>query len=69
MDAKKCDRCNKYYEPYRQCDEHMTRTGEVYHNVLFNGIILRSNSEYIKNIDLCKECAKSVYEWLTKKEV
>lgn len=63
--AKKCDRCNKLYEPYVKVEKQDINC--------VNGIKLASydlqSIKYfsIRDYDLCKECMESFKEWFKNK--
>lgn len=67
MDAKKCDRCGRYYEPYSIADSHMTRTGDFEYNVKFNNVATFTDDKNKKTYDLCPECAKAFNIWINNK--
>ena len=51
MNAKKCDRCGKLYEPETIIEGYrLTRYSQF-------------NSRYQKKIDLCPECHESLKKW------
>lgn len=50
MDAKKCDRCGRYYEPYSIADSHMTMTGDFEYNVKFNNVATFTDDKNKKNL-------------------
>lgn len=63
--AKKCDRCGKFFEPYNIDAGYIEPT--MYTNILLKDASLekgtyRESGDY----DLCKECNDSFLEWLSK---
>lgn len=72
MDAKKCDRCKKYYDKYvglHKC----SNDGNVYQNyeIPYNRLVV-CNSIYKQTVpnnslDLCPECMQAFDKWLKEK--
>ena len=67
MNAKKCDRCGKYYEPYQRADSHMTSTGNTVYNVKFNCVKICIDDKWCGTFDLCPECAKDFNKWINNR--
>ena len=68
MLAKKCDRCNKYYDEYTEVD------GIVYNSIVFYrrkfGIDTEIPEDFAyKPKDLCKDCLKSLIEWYGSEDI
>lgn len=67
MDAKKCDRCHKYYEPYRGVDpmlphDSCTKYFHPYNYIgFFNNIETDTLNKYV---DLCSDCMDTLRRWL-----
>ena len=57
MNAKKCDRCAKLYENYRDEVNHANAIRLVHRGDDYG-------ATNIKHIDLCPECMKSFTWWL-----
>lgn len=57
MNAKKCDRCGKYYDSYGTNSDHKNTNAVMFVNVDRNG-------HYFSHgiIDLCPECMNEVKE-------
>ena len=67
MNAKKCDKCKKFYEPYKGLHKRgMSPRGEPLFKIPFNQVILE-NSTKRENIDLCPECMQAFDNWLKEK--
>ncbi len=72
MNAKKCDRCKKYYDPYKgvKYGEQMVNTVSVCRVIdddLYSKLIGTENKNglYFKDVkDLCPECAEKFVKWL-----
>lgn len=60
MDAKKCDRCGRYYEP----DVVKFSIGNV--NYQNHGSVYMYPIDLAKSIDLCPECCRSFEQWLNQ---
>jgi hypothetical protein len=59
MNAKKCDRCGKFYVPQIKTTDVITRIEQV---------VLKE--KHITDIcDLCPDCVKAFYDWLRSAEV
>lgn len=54
MNAKKCDRCEKFYEDYGGLE--YIQYGNKYNGMSFFGV----KSLFF---DLCPDCMKSLYDW------
>lgn len=54
MNAKKCDRCGKLYEPEKEDRKR------IEYKVVR---ITYKNSRYKKTLDFCPECEESLKEW------
>ena len=72
MNAKKCDRCKKYYDEYAGIHKR-SEEGTVFQNyeIPYNQLII-NNHTYSKSVpkkcfDLCPDCMIELYKWLTKK--
>lgn len=67
MDAKKCDRCRKFYEPYVGVDPMLpgnsgTKYFHPYNYIgFFNNIRSDSPNKYI---DLCPDCMNTLRRWM-----
>ena len=60
--AKKCDICNKLYEPYVKVKSQNIDAVNGIKLVSFN---LESNKYYsVRDYDLCEECMKSFKEYI-----
>lgn len=61
MNAKKCDRCGKFYDEYNtksfNCDPNIV----TLHQKLNDGICY-----LVKDYDLCPECMAELQEWLNE---
>lgn len=73
MNAKKCDRCKKFYIPYNGFgDGGKDWCGNKIHKYIFNGLKLvqeiEGDKDTVDDIDLCKECAQKFANWLETKE-
>ena len=73
MNAKKCDRCGKFYIPYDGFgDGGKDWFGNKIHKYIFNRLELVQEIEGYKDtvndIDLCQECAQKFSDWLETKE-
>ena len=57
--AKKCDRCGKFYDEYNTCRNNKKPNG-------IQVISLDTNHKYFEYalIDLCPECMDQFQEWL-----
>lgn len=63
-DAKKCDRCGKYYDAESSKDKNFRVNGiTVYQMALINAY-----DHPIHNYDLCDQCARDLFHWLCKEE-
>lgn len=69
MDAKKCDRCKKYYEKYIGINER-NKEENVYkrYEIPYNQLIV-CNSKYSKTVpdkffDLCPDCMVEFDKWI-----
>lgn len=67
MDAKKCDRCRNFYEPYRGInpiipDGPDTRYRHPYNYIVFCNEI--TPNERHKYVDLCPECMERLRRWM-----
>lgn len=60
MNAKKCDRCGKYYEAWYNCEIH---------NAPFDKIKLLKGIDRVCDLDLCPECVDGLAEWLKNGKV
>jgi len=62
MNAKKCDRCGKFYDTYSY---PVTQKGPYRHG---NGLELENevwgNNHYIERFDLCKDCMDELEDFL-----
>ena len=73
MNAKKCDRCGKFYIPYDGFGNGgKDWLGHDMHKYIFNSIKLvqeiGGDGDIVDNIDLCQECAQKFSDWLEMKE-
>ena len=67
MEAKKCDKCKKFYEPYKGLHKWgMSPSGEPLFEIPFNQVILENRTKR-ENIDLCPECMQAFDNWLKEK--
>ena len=67
MEAKKCDRCKKFYELYKGLHKcGMSPSGEPLFEIPFNHVTLE-NWTKSEDIDLCPECMEAFDNWLKKK--
>lgn len=57
--AKKCDRCGKYYDAYNGTDTGKNET---------NGVASMKGSKIIKLHDLCPECNSEFKKWIGEEE-
>lgn len=57
MNAKRCDRCKKYFTDYKEFDGYVRLT-----------IASKSPSRYQVKQDLCQECEQSLKDWFEMKE-
>lgn len=63
-DAKKCDRCGKYYNDGSSKDKNFKVNGEtVYQLALIN-----SSDGRICEYDLCDPCVRDLFHWLCNEE-
>ena len=72
MNAKKCDRCGKFYIPYYGFgDGGKDWVGNKVHKYIFNGLNLiqeiEVDKDIVNDIDLCQECAQDFANWLEMK--
>ena len=59
MEAKKCDKCKKFYEPYKGLHKWgMSPSGEPLFEIPFNKVILENRNKR-ENIDL-NECSRKI---------
>ena len=72
MDAKKCDRCNKYYDKYvglneRDEKENVYQRYEIPYNrlVVCNSIYSKTGPD--SSFDLCPDCMMEFDKWINKK--
>lgn len=57
MNAKKCDRCGKYYEPrQRRYTYLLAKYGD-------------KSIDYTEPVDLCKDCSNELYDWFCMKSL
>lgn len=65
MDAKKCDRCGKLFEPYNV--DAGCKIPSRYTNILLKNLSLAKGMyEEFGEYDLCKECNNSLLKWLSE---
>lgn len=57
--AKKCDRCGKYYDVYNGTDTGMNET---------NGVASVKGNKHVKLYDLCPECNTEFKKWIEEEE-
>ena len=65
-DAKKCDRCGKYYDDESSKDRNFRVNGIPIHQMA----LIDACDHHICEYDLCNECARDLFHWLcNEKEV
>lgn len=61
MDAKKCDRCRKFYDEYNirsfDCDPNAVALYQKQNDGIYY---------IVKKYDLCPDCMAELQEWLSK---
>lgn len=62
MNAKKCDRCGKYYGAWYNAEKH-----DPQFNVPFDKIRLLKGIDRVSDPDLCPKCIDGLAEWLVAK--
>ena len=72
MDAKKCDRCNKYYNKYvglneRNEEEKVYQRYEIPYNQLVVHNSIYRNTVPDSCFDLCPDCMMEFDKWINKK--
>lgn len=68
MNAKKCDRCEKFYDPYKPSADHKYSNMIIFaeDKESFRGLMDISYSE-IRQFELCQECMKDAVEFMQEK--
>ena len=75
MDAKKCDRCNKYYDEYvglneRNEEKNVHQRYEIPYNRLIVCNNIHNKAVYSipdSRFDLCPDCMMELDKWINKK--
>lgn len=57
MNAKKCDRCGRYYDNYRKQTYTLRKASEYLHGKDF--------TEDTDEVDLCEKCSIELFEWFS----
>lgn len=63
-DAKKCDRCGKYYDDESSKDKNFKVNGITVHKMA----LIDACDYPIHNYDLCDQCARDLFHWLCNEE-
>lgn len=61
-DAKKCDRCQKYYDEYKV--KVKVKDGDGFHIYPINRIKLGNSLNVCLGYDVCPECMKEFFEFI-----
>lgn len=65
--AKKCDRCGKFYENHKR---RFRMDNNDFKNANLAWIkLVDVNDHYITSFDLCEDCVKELWHWLLNGEV
>lgn len=64
-DAKKCDRCGKYYD---KNEKHET-SGKIHGRKLAGVKTIDTNDCWYNHFDLCDDCLTDLFEFLSGKEL
>lgn len=64
-DAKKCDRCGKYYDDESSKDKHFKVNDETVYQVA----LINASDHHICEYDLCDECCMDMFWWCNEEEV
>lgn len=67
MDAKKCDRCGKYYNENKKYKEKC-RIGRVVFEEYIDGVKFSVKDHTGKRIDLCDDCITELRKFLNMEE-
>jgi len=59
--ARKCERCDKYYDEYGLEDNDKDANSIMFTNVDYDGRYYTH-----KRLDLCKQCMLELYSWFNK---
>ena len=62
-DAKKCDRCGKYYDRSLK-DKSFKVNGET----VYKAALINFSDGHIGEYDLCDQCARDLFHWLCNEE-
>lgn len=60
MDAKRCDRCKKFYLESDNVDKRPSYAG----NRMFNIRTLDLDHRGLQNFDVCADCARAFMSWI-----
>lgn len=63
-DAKKCDRCGRYYDDKNSKDRYFRVNGIPIHQIA----LIDACDHHICEYDLCNECARDLFHWLCTQE-
>lgn len=70
MDAKKCDRCGKYYDDYKGvCRVTENGSIEMQYRVPYNQLKILNTTYNVpdKYFDLCPDCMRGFDKWINMK--
>ena len=63
-DAKKCDRCGRYYDDESSKDKNFKVNGETVYQIA----LINASDGRICEYDLCDQCARDLFHWLCNEE-
>ena len=63
-DAKRCDRCGRYYDDENSKDKSFKVNGRTVHQMA----LIDDCDNRICEYDLCDQCARDLFHWLCNEE-